>query len=248
MKKFLIATAGLVILAAPALGADMAARPMYSKPAPAPVLAVFSWTGFYIGGQVGYSWRDDANTERFVATGLADGWRADSRPTGVVGGGHVGYNWQTGAFVLGVEGDIEGSGVRGTGFYRLNGGAAILDNVTERTDWQASLRGRAGFAVNNWLFYGTGGAAFANLRHTYTSVVGGNGSLAFTNSRTGWTAGGGIEYGFTPNWSTRVEYRYTDFGTITNNVGALFGVATFQDQRVRDSTVRAAISYRFGGM
>jgi outer membrane immunogenic protein len=248
MKKIALATAAATLLfAGSASAADLAARPYTKAPMAAPI-AVYNWTGFYVGGQVGYGWRDDDNVERVLATGLPDGWRANSQPSGVVGGVHAGYNWQAGMFVLGVEGDVEGSDVNGTGFYRLNGGAPILDRVDSSTDWQASIRGRVGIAANNWLLYGTAGAAFTTINHTYVSVVGGNGALSFNNSLTGWTAGAGVEYGFTPNWSARVEYRYTDYGTVTNNVGTLFGAAaTLQDQHITDSTVRGGISYRFGG-
>lgn len=246
MKKIIALMAGVACFGVgSASAADMAVKARPLPPAPA---AVFNWTGFYVGGQVGYAWRDDNNVERFIATGLPTGWRADSRPTGAVGGVHAGFNWQSGMFVVGVEGDIEASGVRGSGAYRLNGGPPILDRIDTSTDWQGSIRGRVGLAANNWLFYGTGGAAFATIKHTYFSVVLGNGALAFSNSVTGWTAGAGVEYGFSPNWSARLEYRYTDYGTITNNVGALFGQGgTLQDQRITENTVRGGISYRFGG-
>ncbi|MGY2907104.1 outer membrane protein [Bradyrhizobium sp. URHC0002] len=236
MKKFAIAAAALVVGTVSASAADLAARP-YTK-APVAVAAVYNWTGFYIGGQVGYAWGDNRTTEFFTATGLPSGFNQNYNTNGVVGGVHAGYNWQFGQFVLGLEGDVEGADIKGG--YRL-----VNTNGTDyRLRDQASIRGRAGVAFNNSLLYVTGGAAFADIDHTY--VFANTLFERISTTRTGWTVGAGWEYGFAPNWSARVEYRYTDFGSYRDRSTFSFPGFTYEDHPVYQ-TVRAGISYRFGG-
>lgn len=216
--------------------ADLGQR-AYTK---APVVdSVFDWSGFYLGGQIGYAWRSDDNTERRTTNGLPDGYHASSKPAGAVGGLHAGYNWQAGHYLVGLEGDIEGANIKGSGNYVAGDGTVIDDRIDTKTDWQASLRGRLGFTANNWLVYATGGAAWANIRHDY--FTSGEPIETLSSTRLGWTAGAGVEYGFASNWSARLEYRYTDYGTLTNN-STLFG---FQDHKITENTVRGGISYHF---
>jgi outer membrane immunogenic protein len=224
-------------LAAPAYAADLGQRP-YTK---APIVdPAFNWSGFYLGGQIGYAWRSDDHTERDL-TG-PDGFRASSKPTGGVAGLHAGYNWQAGNFLLGVEGDIEGADIKGSGNYVDGTGNVTSDRIDTRTDWQASLRGRLGFTANNWLIYATGGAAWANINHDYVSGSGSGHTETSSTTRPGWTAGAGFEYGFASNWSARLEYRYTDYGTLTN-ISTQF--TSFQDHKITENTVRAGVSYHF---
>jgi outer membrane immunogenic protein len=236
MKKLAIAAAALVIGTASASAADLAARP-YTK-APPPVAAIYSWTGFYIGAQAGYAWGDNSTTEFVTATGVPTGFSQGFNANGFVGGGHVGYNWQAGQFVFGLEGDVEGADIDGG--YRL----ANLNGTDFRVDFQASLRGRLGVAFNNSLLYVTGGVAWADMEHTY--VFANTLFESLSQTRVGWTVGAGWEYGFTPNWSARLEYRYTDFGNFRYDSTFSFPGFTYEHDPVFH-TVRAGISYRFGG-
>ncbi len=236
MKKFAFAAAALILGTAGASAADMAARP-YTK-APVAIASVYNWTGFYLGAQVGYAWGDNRTTEFLTATGLPSGFNRNYTSDGFVGGAHAGYNWQFGQFVFGLEGDIEGADIKGG--YRL----ANTNGTDFRIDAQASIRGRLGVAFNNSLLYVTGGAAFADIEHTYVAA-----NTVFegvSSTRTGWTVGAGWEYGFTPNWSARLEYRYTDFGSYRERSLVSFPGFTYEDHPVYH-TVRAGISYRFGG-
>jgi outer membrane immunogenic protein len=236
MKKLVIAAAALVVGTVSASAADLAARP-YTK-APVAVAAVYNWTGFYIGGQVGYAWGDNHTTEFVTATGLPTGFNQNYNTDGVVGGIHAGYNWQSGQFVFGLEGDLEGADIRGG--YRL----ANTNGTDYKLDAQASIRGRLGVAFNNSLLYVTGGVAFADIQHTY--VFANTLFEGISSTRTGWTVGAGWEYGFTPNWSARLEYRYTDFGSYSDRSTFSFPGFTYEDHPVYH-TVRGGISYRFGG-
>ena len=248
MKKLTLAIAcGTIFLSAPALAADLG-----RLPAKAPVTAVapspLFWNGFYVGAQVGYQWGNDHTAEFATATGLPTGFNRSFDGNGVVGGLHAGYNFQTGPLVFGVEGDVEGSGAGG-GFTLPAAvaagcmGAAAGNGTDFDSRWQASLRGRLGYAFGPTLLYVTGGAAFADLNYAYfTPAV----RESFRTTEAGWTVGTGLEFAFTPAWSTRLEYRYTDFGRLTNASAVAFPGSTFQHDP-NFHTIRLGVSYRFGG-
>ena len=152
----------------------------------------------------------------------------------MVGGLHAGYNHQIGTFVLGVEGDIEYSGLKGGYRNPING-------IDSKIGWQGSLRARAGFAVDRALIYATGGLALADIKHTYINPPVAEG---FSKTRVGWTLGAGVEYSFTQNITGRVEYRYTDFGKTRYNSLVAFPGASYR-QHSTNHTVRVGLSYLF---
>ena len=190
MKKraFGVAVAAcLSVLSASA--ADLPSRkeppPVYYPPAP-----IFTWTGVYAGLNLGGGWLDRYDYGHWLAPSSA------SNSGGVVGGAQIGYNYQlTPLFVVGLETDFQGSSVGGGG----NQGWG----ATRSVDWFGTVRGRAGVSMLNaqLLLYGTGGFAYGDLRLNYGWL----GSQARTG--TGWTAGGGLEYAFLPNWSAKVHQR-----------------------------------------
>ena len=216
MKKIAIAAAALAMGSMSASAADLAARP-YTK-APVAPLAVYNWGGFYIGGHVGGAWTNQewVNTANVIPGGsfgdLSPGQGFRQSGSGIFGGGHAGYNWQASNFVFGLEGTISGLDTRGT---RLNTVFGAGDDVfTWRSDWMATVTGRAGIAFNNNLFYVKGGYAGVNNRLAVSDTVPvfvGAGSQ--THWHHGWTVGAGWEYAFAPNWSAKIEYNYMDFGT-----------------------------------
>jgi outer membrane immunogenic protein len=116
-------------------------------------------------------------------------------PSGIAGGGQIGYNWQVGQFVFGAETDIEASAADDT-----------FAPWQFSNPWFGTLRGRAGYAMNNILFYATAGLAYGNLT---ANLVG----LEESKTLVGWTGGLGMEVGFTPNWAAKVEYLYMDLGS-----------------------------------
>ena len=131
----------------------------------------------------------------------------------------MGGNYQWGQFVLGVEGDGAYDTLSVTP-------AALGGGITVTSDWLATVRGRAGYAWDRILIYGTGGAAFANAAATGFS----------STTMTGWTAGGGIEAALTPSLSAKVEYLYVDFPNPT--LAGATGTFT-------ENIVRAGINYKF---
>lgn len=220
MKKLLLASVALAALAAaPAFAADaIVEEPIVDLP------VGFSWTGAYIGIQGGYSWGDvDRDTGAFQNSYDADGF---------LGGVHVGYNYQfTNNLVVGVEGDMEWAG--------LDGDDAGVGGTVDETDfnWQGSVRGRLGYAIDRLLVYGTGGVAFASIDHNNAGGV----PVSNQETYTGWTAGAGVEYAFTDNLTTRLEYRYADFGS---EDFAPAGLAPFSTD-ITTHTVRVGLSYKF---
>jgi len=239
----------LGLLAATALvtaGATAAsAADLPSRVAPAPVFApvpVFTWTGFYVGGQVGYGW--NANDNDFA---VPAGYTVDGVPftgfggdegDGFLAGVHAGYNVQPGSFVVGVEGDIEG--VFGDDDDDFNGvilsptGVPVTYSIPSNSiDWQGSIRARLGFAFDRALIYATGGFAFAGL----SDGIGASND----DTLTGWTLGAGIEYAFTNNLTTRLEYRYTRY----DGDNIVFDTTDFGDNELEFHTVRVGLSYKF---
>ncbi len=172
MKKIAIAVAALAMGSMSASAADLAARP-YTKAPVAPV-AVYNWGGFYIGGHIGGAWTNQewVNTANTIVGSFGDlgpGQGFRQRGTGIFGGGHAGYNWQANNFVFGLEGTISGLDTRGTVLNTVFG--AGDDVFTWRSDWMATVTGRAGIAVNNNLFYVKGGYAGVNNRLAVSDTV-----------------------------------------------------------------------------
>lgn len=231
MKRFAILTALLF-----ASSAAYAADAVVSEPLPeAPTAAVFSWSGLYLGAQAGYGWGDSQFTDRDTSDYLV------YDPDGFTGGVHVGYNWQfQNNIVLGLEGDVNYSDISGEGRGRFADGTRA-DGVDGRSElkWNGSLRLRAGYAIDRFLPFVTGGVAFGEYDHRI--VAGGTRVVDESDTHTGWTVGGGAEYAFTDNWLGRVEYRYTDFGDKTFR-------SDFIDEGkvdLKTHEVRIGVSYKF---
>jgi outer membrane immunogenic protein len=158
-----------------------------------------------------------------------------------VGGAHIGYNLQLGQYVVGLEGDVDGTGYAKT----YNGGFLT---VSTKVPVQGSIRARLGVALDRALLYITGGAAFAGFDNTYQSFAGYD---TISKTRTGWTVGGGLEYALTNNWSIRAEYRYADYGSFNNypasSLAPIFGLGTFVHHNETQHAVRGGVTYKFGG-
>jgi outer membrane immunogenic protein len=263
MKKILLGAAVAMLGIAPALAADMA--PRYTKAPPPMVAAVYSWTGFYIGGNVGYGWFDrnstlaDTGTPAFFAATIAAGALPPVygvNPRGAVGGGQIGYNWQAGMWVFGVEADIQGADVKGS--TTLNTSVApfvpITATATEKLDWFGTARGRVGFAANTALFYVTGGLAYGHVSHSFFTAAPAVAQSAFGSDAqvdVGYTVGAGVEWAFNNNWSVKGEYLYMDLGNHTTTafgvtgtpVGATLGLRTHEQYNI----VRVGLNYKWGG-
>jgi outer membrane immunogenic protein len=253
-NKFVMAALGATAcLSVPAAAADLAAH-RYVK-APVYVQPIYDWSGFYVGAHVGYAWGSEHDNLSEVVGANADKFDVD----GVLGGVHAGYNWQSNRFVFGVEGDFDGSGIKGDHSFDDSPRSTLrsVGNLSFKNNWQASLRARAGFAENNWLFYVTGGVAFADVDASLNiynfnptacegvCVIGTGFQSSANNTLVGYTVGLGSEYVFSRNWIGRVEVRYTDFGSATFNLGDNLGNSLPTRVRFDQVSAVAGISYKF---
>jgi outer membrane immunogenic protein len=249
MRKLLMATAAAVLLSSPVLAADLA--PMPVEPA-APVYMPFTWTGFYVGVHAGYAWgdEDDDLDGRFEEREIiVEGPAASFDVNGFLGGAHAGYNVQFDSFVIGLEGDVDFSGADGDHEFSASDGL-ITGNLSLDSNWQASIRARAGFAFDRTLIYATGGVAFADADLEFNGSDG-VGDFDFSDSQTftGWTIGLGAEYAFTDNLIGRLEARYTDFGSPDFDLDGFDDTFDVDGRDVNvdwtQFSVLAGISYKF---
>ena len=246
MRKNIIlgAVAALVLGPTAALAADLPVK------APPPPVVIYDWTGFYIGGSAGGSLGGSNHVDPFGLNLTQEGFRVQG---GLVGG-TLGYNWQVGSFVVGFEGDA--SWVDEYGSHIDNGPSAAAVAAVDalgnplfrsftRENWLATVRGRAGYAVDNLLFYVTGGYAAAGVEAGIKDFATSATIVSATSTRSGWTGGGGIEWGFLPNWSAKFEWlfvKYQDKGFVT-----ALGDGSRSAVTLDDNVVRFGINYRFGG-
>jgi outer membrane immunogenic protein len=169
-------------------------------------LNMYSWAGPYLGGNIGWDWGSVDNNP--------------TKPSGLVGGAQAGYNWQSGPWVFGVEGDLQATGASDT-----------FAPWKFSNPWFGTVRGRAGYALNNILFYGTAGLAFGELSgQTF--------GLSESHTNAGWTVGLGAEVGLARNWSAKVEYLYVDLND--SNF-----VITGTQNGYRFGLLRAGVNYHF---
>jgi len=240
MKKLLLVTSSLIALgaAAPALAADLAARP-YTK-APPMIAAVYDWTGFYIGANGG--WGSSRNSWDSVV-GLI-GPEGSHDATGGTVGGQVGYRWQAGTFVFGLEAQGNWADFSGSNVSQVFPGFRNHTNV----DAFGLFTGQVGYAVNNVLLYVKGGAAVTSNTYRINTLGGALAGVTGDDTRWGGTIGAGLEYAFAPNWSVGVEYNHLFMQDRTYNFTTPAGAA-FGADRIRQDVdlVTARLNYRFGG-
>lgn len=235
MRKLLVATVALAALVGtPALAADMAAPVYKAPPPPAPI---FSWTGFYIGGELGGAWANGNVSDSLFGLNVSsnhDGW---------LGGGVVGFNYQVSSVVFGIEGDFDWTSLKATGGGVFVPGVGTLQ-ASAKTDWITTVAGRVGFAADRALFYVKGGGGWVGNTASITNLTTGAAASA-SNTNNGWLIGGGLEYAFTPNWSGKLEYDYLGLRSWSWN-SVVFPGDTFTASR-NISMFKAGINYRFGG-
>ena len=217
------------------LAADLPQRPTY-KAEPVMMAPAPTWTGCYIGGNIGGAFGN--------ASASTTGGEVSGNGSGFAGGGQIGCDYQFGGgFVIGVRDmfDWTSNSKSGTFPAAAFGGTSAVANFNNQ--WFDTLTARLGYAVQpNWLLYFQGGAAWA---HTSTNVtVGGVQFGQTSNTRTGWTIGGGVEWMFAPHWSAFLEGNYMDFGSTSGSV-TTGGVVYPVTAKATESNVLVGVNYRF---
>jgi len=253
-----LVAAAASLLATSAFAADLAPR-MYSK-APAPMVAVYDWTGFYVGGNIGYSWgrSGDTSTLTNAAGTVLMTSVGSSNLDGVVGGGQIGYNWQTQNWVWGLEADIQGTDEKGSRGFTYQAAPVVGANffippavpfaLSQKIDWFGTVRGRAGVLVSpTVLLYATGGLAYGAVNTS--APVGTAVPSAFSNSTTnvGWTVGVGVEGVISGNWTAKLEYLYVDLGTVSSSFTLPSTNVISYSSHITDNVLRVGVNYKFGG-
>ncbi len=244
MKKILLGAVALIALglSTPVSAADLAARPYTKAP---PIAPIATWTGFYVGGNLGWGWArtDYTGTSDGTSAGVPfaqntigsiTGGTARRDLDGFLGGGQFGFNYEFAPrWVAGLEIDASAADMRGsnTDCSFLAGALRGCSHVDAKIDGFGTIRGRFGYTFDNVLLYGTGGFAWAHSKAASTPFCFGAGcpgvsaALVVANTVTtsatiyGWTAGAGGEWRFLPNWSLRAEYLHLQFDNIGTNGG-----------------------------
>jgi outer membrane immunogenic protein len=244
MKKMLLTGVAFAALAAgPAFAADLSMPPMYKAPPPVPT---FSWTGCYIGGNLGggAAWTQNTNTVNTTAFGDFLPGQGFAQPSsGFVGGGQFGCNYQISRFVIAVEGSYLGASIS-QNYVSPFGGAD--DVYTNKVDGIASVVARFGLGLDNWLFYSKVGWAGAHAKLSVVDPIAPTGAGSDSHWHNGFTLGTGTEYAFTPNWIVGVESNWYRFESKSYEIGGGAGLYTF-NSRPRDVfTFLGRVSYKFG--
>lgn len=224
MNRFLLNVSACALafaIASPSFAADM---PSYYQE-PAYVGPEFSWGGVYAGINTGLGW-GQSDWSSSVTTGF-------NSPAGGLFGGTIGFNVQTGAFVFGLEGDVDGNWMRNSN--STGTGICSVPGCAIQTSWFATARGRVGFAYDRALVYLTAGGAFADVQ-MFTN------GLTEVTDRAGWTVGAGLEYAILGRWSAKVEYLYADLGSAGCGA-ATCGIDTTVS--FKTNIVRLGVNYRF---
>jgi outer membrane immunogenic protein len=244
MRTVAVAAISLLAMSGATAAADLSRPPPMYK---APLEALPTWTGFYVGFNAGGAF--GLGQSDFSIAGVPAFATAKNDVAGGIGGVQIGYNWQTGLTVLGVEADFQGSGVRGnlsTPCLPLFCGIPLTATYGQKMPWFGTVRGRVGVASNAWLIYVTGGYAYARLDTEASAVAGpATASISLNETRNGWTAGGGIEVALAAGWSAKLEYLSLDFGRSSTTLTFAGLPAITDDAHFTMNVVRAGLNYRF---
>jgi outer membrane immunogenic protein len=250
MKRLATGAIAVALIGAPALAADMGvpARSYYPPLPP----AIYDWTGIYVGGHIGGGMLVDSVSQNGVSPGdfnLVD--TGNLRPAGVIGGAQIGANYEFAPWVVGLEGSWTDSGIQGNTLIGCAGTCVIgttaiaQERFTSQAQWFAALTGRFGYAANDWLFYAKVGGAWMDARYTEDLLTTGAGVTAatqvFTDNRTGFTVGAGIELGLVENLSGKIEYDFYDFGSRNYNFNAITPVSVSSNLH----TIIVGLNYKF---
>ena len=236
--------------AAPAFAADLPAPAPIPQPAYLP--PVYNWTGFYIGGNVGAGWSGLSSTNFSDTLGSTF-----TAPTNVqfLGGGEIGANYQfSNGIVIGAEAMFDwASNSQNAIITATDPTGTVAANIgTSNARWLTTVSGRLGYAWDRVLLYAKGGGAWVATNSPAISVAGTPASFTSISNTTssGYTAGFGVEWAFSGNWSVRAEYAYiglpTQTFTVTPGTPTFGGdVITFGNRNI--SMVTGAVNYKFGG-
>lgn len=246
MKRVLGGLAFSVLLAAPVMAADLPVRAPVTRAVPVAVAPVFSWTGCYIGGHIGYAW----GKKRVDFTPNPFSLEFDHDFDGLIAGGQLGCNlWQADRFVFGIEGqaswaDIEKEVAQDP---IVTSGP---NGFRTKIDIIGSIAGRLGYAIGPsglTLLYVKGGGAFIHEKYSTLAALATYAEKSDSHLRWGWMVGGGVEHAFNSNRSIKAEYNFSDFGTKDVSLCNPAGGCQIYEIKQHVHLVKVGVNYRFGG-
>jgi outer membrane immunogenic protein len=245
MKTRLFAAMVAAVMAGSAQAADLGARP-YAK-ASASVAQVYDWTGFYVGANAGVGLSRDPTTTD-ISSSFGGSPTSTLGEAGAIGGVQVGANWQAGNLVLGLETDIQRASLRDDRTCVFSCGFGFALQYDQKLDWFGTARGRVGLATGSVLSYFTGGFAYGNVRTSITekffAVPFG---ATFSDTRSGWTLGSGVEASLGGNWTGKIEYLYLDLGSQAGGYTMPSGfIRHGYSSDIREHIFRVGLNYRLG--
>lgn len=227
--------------------------PAYYPPVYRPV--IYDWTGIYGGLHLGAGALEDQVTTTTATALQPAGTATRVNPFSVVSGAQAGFNVEFAPFVVGAEGTFTWSNISGTQVTASPLLTTLSENSISRPLWYATATAKIGVAANDFLFYAKGGAAFMNVHYTQQVAAGGiQSAQTIVANRSGFTVGGGVEFGMTENLSARVEYDFLDFGTknynfsnlsVTPAGGVIAPLVLPVSIRSNTHLITAGINYRF---
>lgn len=227
------------VAAAPAFAADLPAAPPLVKAPVAYTPPPYDWSGIYFGLNGGYGFGDSQWT---LPAGNSGHFDLD----GGLFGATLGFNFQAGHFVFGLEGDLDWTDIEGSASSATLCPAGGSCTFKTENDWLGTARGRFGYAFDRVMVYGTAGGAFGNVKPELTTppLVGSSNS-----TQAGWTAGGGVEYALSANFTARIEYLFVDLSRGNFSCGpAQCPIPTTIAASFDASLVRVGLDYKFGGL
>jgi outer membrane immunogenic protein len=233
-----------IVVSAPALGLLSCGAALAEDMTPPPV---YDWTGIYMGLNAGVAWNNSSANAKVdplnctVLCGIED--KIESNQSVFEGGGQIGYNWQYQSVVLGLATDLNWLNLDSSMNRDVGPLSAHLDL---NSNWYGTLRGRLGFAADNFLFYGTGGAAYGHINADGKFSDGiDTWKASESNTNWGWTIGAGAEYAVDSNWIVGAEYQYVNLGSPNLNFGGPLSDKVSGSIDVKFGEVRAIIEYKF---
>jgi high affinity Mn2+ porin len=254
MKGLLTVGVSLLALAGSAGAEDLSTMPLKAPPA----AAGYDWTGFYAGGHLGVAWGDSNWTASPTGApgpsvsgsfSLFEPINSFSETGSFLDGLQAGYNLMLpNRFVVGAEADVSVPSFQNINGISIGGTSALFalaigaETFSETMLAVGTVRGRLGYAPGSWLFYATGGFAWAYDQQTLTQLATGATASPLL-WRFGWTAGAGVEAPIAPHWTARLEYLFTDYGATSVNFPAM-GQRFSSDFSLQE--IRAGVDYRFG--
>jgi outer membrane immunogenic protein len=234
MKRVLVALLLSIVAAGQAFAADLPlpARLPSTSYFPAP----YNWGGGYFGLNGGYAVGSSDWTIGAASTG-------SFKTNGFLVGGTLGGNFQYGRAVVGLEADLDWSGLSGSSSVGPCAplGAPAGSACTTKSDWLSTARFRGGYAFDRVLLFATGGLAIANVQVAVT-----NPAASVSQVEAGWTAGAGLEYAFADMWTAKIEYLFVDFGKMHCQTVAVTAIALCGGSvTLTENVVRGGVNFKF---